>query len=168
MNYISIKLLLKTILSCRITICTCNIVKKGFSLYLPEADLTWGPVKVVTKIIYVIGLLGKESTCSARDPGSVSGLGRSPGERNKNPLQDSCLENPMDRGVWWATVHGVTGVEHDLVTKPPPQKTGKLCSYSSRIGSACSETEKITVSWATGVSQRGKRRSIQSKEDLLE
>ena len=57
MNYISIKLLLKTILSCRITICTYNIVKKGFSLYLPEGDLTWGPVRIVTKMMYVIGLL---------------------------------------------------------------------------------------------------------------
>ena len=39
------------------------------------------------------------------DAGSVPGSGRSPGEGNGNPLQDSCLENPMDRGVWWATVH---------------------------------------------------------------
>ena len=40
-----------------------------------------------------------------------------PGERNGNPLQYSCLENTMDRGVWQATVHGVTRVRHDLVTK---------------------------------------------------
>ena len=50
---------------------------------------------------------GKESACNARDPGSIPGLGRSPGEGYGNPLQDSCLGNPMDRGVWWATVHGV-------------------------------------------------------------
>ena len=43
-----------------------------------------------------------------RDVGSISGLGRSPGGGNGNPLQYSCLENPMDRGVWLATVHGVT------------------------------------------------------------
>ena len=42
----------------------------------------------------------------------------SPGERNGNPLQYSCLENPMDREVWQATVHGVIRVRHDLVTKP--------------------------------------------------
>ena len=42
-----------------------------------------------------------------RDTGSVSGLGRSPGEGHGNPLQYSCLGNPMDRGAWWATVHGV-------------------------------------------------------------
>ena len=41
------------------------------------------------------------------DLGSVTGLGRSPGEGNGNPLQCSCLENFMDRGVWWATVHGI-------------------------------------------------------------
>ena len=44
---------------------------------------------------------------NARDVGSIPGLGRSPGEGNGNPLQYSCLENPMDRGAWWATVHGV-------------------------------------------------------------
>ena len=42
-----------------------------------------------------------------RDVGLISGLGRSPGKENGSPLQDSCLENPMDRGAWRATVHGV-------------------------------------------------------------
>ena len=50
---------------------------------------------------------GKASVYNAGDPGSVPGWGRSPGERNGNPLQYSCLENPMDRDAWWATVHGV-------------------------------------------------------------
>ena len=49
----------------------------------------------------------KASACTAGDLGSIPGLGRFPGERNGNPLQYSCLENPMDRGAWWATVHGV-------------------------------------------------------------
>ena len=44
----------------------------------------------------------------ARDEGSISSLGRSPEEGNDNPLQFSCLENPMNRGAWWATVHGIT------------------------------------------------------------
>ena len=48
------------------------------------------------------------SACNEGDPGSIPGLGRSPGEGNGNPLQYSCLENPMDRGPWEATVHGVT------------------------------------------------------------
>ena len=54
------------------------------------------------------GSEGKVSACNAGDPGSIPGLGRSPGERKGNPLQYSCLENPMDRGAWRATVHGVT------------------------------------------------------------
>ena len=51
--------------------------------------------------------VGKESACSAGDPGSIPGLGRSPGEGNGNPLQYPCLENLMGRGAWWAAVHGV-------------------------------------------------------------
>ena len=51
---------------------------------------------------------GKESTCNAGDSGSIPGLGRSPGEKHGNPLQYSCLGNPMDRGAWWARVHRVT------------------------------------------------------------
>ena len=53
------------------------------------------------------GSVGQESTCNAGDPGSIPGWGRSPGEGNGNPLQYSCLETPMDRGAWQATVHGV-------------------------------------------------------------
>ena len=47
------------------------------------------------------------SACNAEDPGSIPGSGRSPGEGNGNPLQDSCLENPLDGGALQATVHGV-------------------------------------------------------------
>jgi len=52
--------------------------------------------------------VGKESACSAGDPSSIPQLGRSPGEGNGNPLQYPCLENLIDRGAWWAAVHGVT------------------------------------------------------------
>ena len=52
------------------------------------------------------GLDSKESTCNVGDLGFILGLGRSPGEGNGYLLQHSCLENPMDRGAWWATVHG--------------------------------------------------------------
>ena len=51
--------------------------------------------------------VGKESACNVGDPGSIPGSGRSPGEGNGNPLQYSSLENSMDGGAWWATVHGV-------------------------------------------------------------
>ena len=50
---------------------------------------------------------GKESACNAEDLGLISGLGRSPAGGHGNPLQYSCLENPMDRGGWQATVHRV-------------------------------------------------------------
>ena len=53
-------------------------------------------------------LSGKESACNAGVSGLIPGSGRSPGEGNGNPLQYSCLENPMDRGAWWAVLHGVT------------------------------------------------------------
>ena len=52
--------------------------------------------------------IGKEPTCNAGDTVSIPGSGGSPGEGNDNPLQDSCLGNPMDRGAWRAIVHGVT------------------------------------------------------------
>ena len=55
----------------------------------------------------------KESACNAGDPGSIPGWERSPEEGNGNPLQYSCLENPMDRGAWWATVRGIARVGHN-------------------------------------------------------
>ena len=54
-----------------------------------------------------VGAEVKVSACNVGDLGSIPGSGRSPGEGNGNPLQYSCLENPMDGGAWWATVHGV-------------------------------------------------------------
>ena len=56
---------------------------------------------------------GKESTCQAGDVGLIPGLGISPGKGNDNPLQYSCLGNPMERGAWQATIHEVAGVRHD-------------------------------------------------------
>ena len=54
------------------------------------------------------GSYGKESSCNAGDPSSITRLGRSPGEENGYPFQYFCLENSMDRGAWQATVHGIT------------------------------------------------------------
>ena len=54
------------------------------------------------------GSVSKESARNAEEPSLIPGLGRSPREGNGNPFQYSCLENSMDRGAWWATVHGVT------------------------------------------------------------
>ena len=55
-----------------------------------------------------------------RDVGSIPGSEGSPGEGNGNPLQYIAWRNPMDRGAWWATVHGVARVRHNLAIKPPP------------------------------------------------
>ena len=67
---------------------------------------------------------GKEPAYNAEDLGSFPGLERSPGEQNGKPLQYSCLENSMDRGAWWATIHGVakswTRLSHfDSLTQQP-------------------------------------------------
>jgi len=61
-------------------------------------------------------LSGKESACNAGDLGLIPGLGRYPGEGRGNPLQYSCLRNPMDRGAWWAAVRGIARVGYNLVT----------------------------------------------------
>ena len=64
----------------------------------------------------------KAFACNAGDLGSIPGLGRSPGEGNGNPLQYSYLENPMDRGAWRATVHGVAKNQTRLSDFPLEQK----------------------------------------------
>ena len=64
------------------------------------------------------GSVGKESACSRGDLGMIPGLGRSSGRGNDNPLQCSCLENPMDRGAWQATVHGVEKTQTQLSNFP--------------------------------------------------
>ena len=56
----------------------------------------------------------KASACNVGDLGSIPGLGKSSGEGNGNPFQYSCLENPMDGGAWWATVHGVAKSQTQL------------------------------------------------------
>ena len=63
------------------------------------------------------GSVVKNLPASARDASLIPGSGRSPGEGNGNLLQYSCLENPMEREAWGATVHGVARIGHDLVTK---------------------------------------------------
>ena len=71
-------------------------------------------------VLFTIGFPGaaavknpRAKAGNAENAGSVPGSGRSFGEENGNPLQDTCLKNPMDRGVWWATDHGVT-IELDM------------------------------------------------------
>ena len=96
-----------------------TLKKKRLALGM-ALDLLNAPIKEnilrLTHIVYIYlyphmgfpgGSENKASACNAGDLGSIPGLGRSPGEGNGNPLQYPCLENPMDRGVWWATVQGV-------------------------------------------------------------
>ena len=75
--------------------------------------------------------VGKESACSAGGRGLISGLGRSPGEGSGNPLQYACVENPVDKGAWQATVHVVTRIRHDLVTIFPGGLDGKASAYNA-------------------------------------
>ena len=71
------------------------------------------------------GSVSKESACNAGDTGLVPGLGRSPGGGHGNPLQYFCLENPMDRGAWRATVHRVTKSQ----TRPKPLSMHTCAKY---------------------------------------
>ena len=93
-------------------------------------SLIYSPSSLVAQWVKNLPAM-QESACNAGDLDSIPGSWRSPGEGNGNPLQFSCLENLMDRGAWWAPVHGVARVGHDLATKPPPQpNTSHLYSPS--------------------------------------
>ena len=80
--------------------------------YIPSLSLFIVLLVAINSLGFLGGSVVKESSCDARDLTEravlIPGLGRSPGEGNHNPLQYSCLENPVDRGAWWAPVHGVT------------------------------------------------------------
>ena len=90
---------------------------------LENISISWGSniskTTVLEMLVYDISAKphGKESACNAGDLGLIPGSGRSPGEGNSNPLQYSCLENPMEGGVWQALCdHGVIKVGHDRAT----------------------------------------------------
>ena len=79
----------------------------------------------MSSLVFPAGSGGKKFTCNSGDClqvdlGSIPGSGRSPGEGTGNLLQCSCLGNSMHKGAWWATVHGVARVRHDLATQAPP------------------------------------------------
>ena len=100
---------------------------KGHSSFYSSQKLLFAPffqLLLFTCIIMLVftifprSSVGKSWACNVGNSGSIPGLGRSPGEWNGNPLQCSCLENPMDRGGWRATVHGVARVRHNWATEP--------------------------------------------------
>ena len=79
-----------------------------------QQQIDWCPTNdwVASQVALVV----KNPPPNAGDPHLVHGLGKSPGGGHGNPLQYSCPENPMDRGAWWATVHGVTQLEKTEAT----------------------------------------------------
>ena len=100
----------------------------GFPLAVIFICLVLSPYLVYLRI-FPGGSDGRESTCEAGSLGLIAGLGRSPGGGHGNPLQYSCLENPMDRGAWQATVHGVT-VRHTWATSQSTAHRTLLCVCS--------------------------------------
>ena len=86
-----------------LTFCSC-ITHRRYSITLNERVWNWWNRLAKS---FPVGSEVKASACNVGDLGSIPGSGRSPGEGNGNPLQYSCLENPMDGGAWRATVHGV-------------------------------------------------------------
>ena len=119
-------------------------LKITFRFHYFQCDLCW--VNVITAFSVKEGLAtlthstaggadGKESACNAGDPGSIPGLGRSPGERNGNPLQCSYLENPRDGGAWWAAVHGVAQSRTRLKRLSSSSRTLFISSCASLMAS---------------------------------
>ena len=104
-----------------------GVARVGHNLATKVLLLLLGPWYLIFKVDMYgtsqVVLVVKNLSANARDirdTGLIPGSGRPPGEGNGYPLQDSCLENPMDRGAWKATVHGVARLGHNLATKPPP------------------------------------------------
>ena len=123
----------------------CLLEQSRSSLFVSQACFLWPAVSLFLILLYCACLPpmldlpcssdGKESVCSAGDPGSIPGSERSSGEGNGNPLQCSWLENPMDRGPWQTTVHVVTKSQTQLSdqysTKERSWKILPLCFVCS-------------------------------------
>ena len=92
----------------------------------------------------------KNLPANAGDPGSIPGSGRSPGGGNGNPFQYSCLENSMNRGALWATVHGVVRVGHDLATKPASSPHFKIRLHENNTHGHASNG---SLGWGKGISE---------------
>ena len=90
-----------------------RVEEKGGRSSMVQARFQWAGISLNSSdqvLLIHCGSEGEESACSAGDLGSSPGSGRVPGEGNGYPLQYSCLENPMDRGAWRATVHGIAKI----------------------------------------------------------
>ena len=89
------------------TVCEMRDLYHLLYSYFKELSWLFTLAALALKLGLPKWLSNKESTCKARDTGSIPGSGKCPGEGNGNPLEYSCLENSTDGGTWWATVHGV-------------------------------------------------------------
>ena len=85
----------------------------------------------------------KNPPANAGDVGSIPGAGRSPGEGNVNPLQYSCLENPMDRGAWQAIVHGVTQSRTGLRRLSSSSSSRTVVDGGNRAGNTCRDVAVV-------------------------
>ena len=87
---------------------------KFHELYSPWGCKEWDMTERLSLSLQVaLAVKNLPANADGRDAGLISGSGRCPGTGRGNPLQYSCLENPMDREAWWATVHGLQKVRHD-------------------------------------------------------
>ena len=99
------------------------------------------------------GSVAKNLPVNAGDASLIPGLVRSPGEGNGNPLQYSCLGNPMARGAWWAAVHGVTkNFRYNLVTKQQHQQNRQL-QEGDELSKGQMVTAKGIRKWISGNTQ---------------
>ena len=118
-----------------------NILSKSRKTQRWRVKQIYNELKIVlTTTDFPCGLAVKNLPANEGDMHSIPGLGRFPGERNGYPLQYSCLENPMDRGALWASVHGIARVRHDLVTKQLDHYTKKRLAESWGILMAAQAT----------------------------
>ena len=100
--------------------CISPITHHTFVSVVPSKYLSVSHIlsyRIFSQLGFPSGSNGKEPSCNVRDPCSIPGSGRSSGEGNGNPLQYSCLQNPMHRGAWWAIVHETTKTQTRLSDK---------------------------------------------------
>ena len=112
----------------------------------------------LSRMGFPCSLVGKESACSAGDPGLMPGLGRSPGEGNGNPLQYPCLEKLTDRGAWWAAVQGSQRVGHNQAINP-----NSYLEYIRGFIGSSADKKKSTCSAGDPSSIPGSGRSLEKE-----
>ena len=109
----------------------------------PWLDFFFSPLVLLFLVSQImVAQSEKDPSTITGELGSMPGSGRSPRGGNGNPLQYSCLENPMDTGAGWATIHGVARVGHDLATKPPTDRL-HICLYTAVL---CRATNHCSIS----------------------